>query len=332
MPKRARSSPRRELRARPPLQRMLKIHAAIQAGELPNAVKLGRELEVSSRSIARDIEFMRDRLELPIEYDEKNFGYFYSRPVTSFPSMVISEGELFAMVVAEKALQQYRGTSFEKPLMSAFQKVSESLPDSISLNLSGWNDSISFKTSAEPILNLKIFDVLSQATARREQLRLQYRKPGQAEPEERLIDPYHLANVNGEWFLFAFDHLRKDIRTFVPARMLKVEPTGEQFKRDSNFSIHQQLQNSFGIHSGTAKIPVVIQFNHRVADYVREKKWHPSQKLKNIENGGVELQLTLSSLVEIERWILSWGGDAKVIEPVELQERVRAAGRKIAAG
>jgi predicted DNA-binding transcriptional regulator YafY len=46
----------------------------------------------------------------------------------------------------------------------------------------------------------------------------------------------------------------------------------------------------------------------------------------------VELQLTLSSLVEIERWILSWGGDAKVIEPAELQERVRAAGRKIAAG
>lgn len=311
---------------------MLQIHAAIQAGKLPNAQTLSVELEVSSRSILRDIDFMRDRLDLPIEYDARNFGYVYTKPVTAFPSLKISEGELFALVVAEKALQQYRGTSFEKPLLSAFKKVSESLPDSISLNLTGWNDSISFKTSAEPILNLKIFDQLSQATARREQLRLEYRKPGQAEPEERIVDPYHLTNVNGEWYLFGFDHLRKDIRTFVPARILKVQTTGKHFERNAAFSIHQQLQNSFGVHSGKAQIQVVIHFNHRVADYIREKKWHPSQKLKQLENGGVELQLTLSSIVEIERWILSWGGDAKVIQPVELIQNVRKAGQRIALG
>jgi len=311
---------------------MLQIHAAIQAGKLPNAQTLSVELEVSSRSILRDIDFMRDRLDLPIEYDARNFGYVYTKPVTAFPALKISEGELFALVVAEKALQQYRGTSFEKPLLSAFKKVSESLPDSISLNLTGWNDSISFKTSAEPILNLKIFDQLSQATARREQLRLEYRKPGQAEPEERIVDPYHLTNVNGEWYLFGFDHLRKDIRTFVPARILKVQTTGKHFERNAAFSIHQQLQNSFGVHSGKAQIQVVIHFNHRVADYIREKKWHPSQKLKQLENGGVELQLTLSSIVEIERWILSWGGDAKVIQPVELIQNVRKAGQRIALG
>ena len=331
MPKRS-SKPPRELRSRPPLQRMLQIHAAIQAGKLPNAQTLSVELEVSSRSILRDIDFMRDRLDLPIEYDARNFGYVYTKPVTAFPALKISEGELFALVVAEKALQQYRGTSFEKPLLSAFKKVSESLPDSISLNLTGWNDSISFKTSAEPILNLKIFDQLSQATARREQLRLEYRKPGQAEPEERIVDPYHLTNVNGEWYLFGFDHLRKDIRTFVPARILKVQTTGKHFERNAAFSIHQQLQNSFGVHSGKAQIQVVIHFNHRVADYIREKKWHPSQKLKQLENGGVELQLTLSSIVEIERWILSWGGDAKVIQPVELIQNVRKAGQRIALG
>jgi proteasome accessory factor B len=320
----------RMLRSRPPLQRMLYIHAEIQAGKYPNANTLARDLEVCPRSIARDIDFMRDRLELPMEYDGRNYGYYYTKPVSSFPSLKISEGELFALVVAEKALQQYRGTSFEKPLMSAFKKVSESLPDEISLNLTGWNDSISFKTSAEPILNLKIFDQLAQSTARQEQLRLFYRKPGQAAPEPRVVNPYHLANVNGEWFLFAFDHLRKAIRTFVPARIVRIERTGKKFERDGSFSIQTELRNSFGVHSGKEQIEVVLRFNENVADYIREKKWHPSQKLRNLPGVGVELRLTLSSIVEVERWVLSWGGDARVIEPRELAEKVRRAGAKIA--
>ena len=86
--------------------------------------------------------------------------------------MQITEGELFALVVAEKALQQYRGTSFEKPLFSAIKKMEQSLPDTISLNLAEWEQTISFRTSAEPILDLKIFDTLAKATAQRQQLRI----------------------------------------------------------------------------------------------------------------------------------------------------------------
>ena len=91
---------------------MLRIHQAIQSGKFPNASKLARELEVSTKSIHRDIEFMRDRLELPIEYDGSRFGYFYTEEVNAFPTVQITEGEIFALLVAEKALQQYRGTSF----------------------------------------------------------------------------------------------------------------------------------------------------------------------------------------------------------------------------
>jgi hypothetical protein len=60
--------------------------------------------------------------------------------------------------------------------------MSESLPETISLNLSEWSETISFRTSAEPILNLRNFDKLAQATARAEQLRITYRKPGQKKP------------------------------------------------------------------------------------------------------------------------------------------------------
>src|SRR5580692_2775078 len=168
-----------ELHSRPPLERMLRIHQALQSGSFPNASKIAREIEVSTKTIHRDIEFMRDRMNLPVEFDASRNGYFYTSEVNAFPTMQITEGELFALVVAEKALQQYRGTSFEKPLLSAIRKMEQALPDTISLNLADVGRTISFRTRAEPVLNLGIFDVLARAVAGRGQLELLYRKPGQ---------------------------------------------------------------------------------------------------------------------------------------------------------
>jgi predicted DNA-binding transcriptional regulator YafY len=317
------------LHSRPPLERMLRIHQALQSGGFPNATTLAREIEVATKTIHRDIEFMRDRLDLPIEFDAAKNGYHYIGEVSAFPTMQITEGELFALVVAEKALQQYRGTSFEKPLLSAIKKMEQALPDTISLNLADIKQTISFRTRAEPILDLKIFDALAKAVAQRKQLELLYRKPGQRNSEPRLVDPYHLANINGEWFFFAYDHARKDIRTFVPARIQSAKPTGKTFERTQKFSLEKRLRDSFGVHSGEGEYEVVIRFNARAADYVREKKWHESQQLRDLKGRGVELKMKLSSLAEIERWVLSWGGDAKVLKPRELAEAVRGSARRI---
>jgi proteasome accessory factor B len=315
--------------SRPPLERMMKIHQAIQSGKFPNATKLAGELEVSTKSIHRDLEFMRDRLQLPLEYAKANNGYFYTEEVSAFPTLQITEGELFALLVAEKSLQQYRGTTFEKPLVSAFKKMAASLPDTVSLNIADWEQTISFRTSAEPILNLEIFDALAKATSQRQQLKLAYRKPGKKETEPRLVDPYHIANINGEWFLFAYDHDRKDIRTFAPARIKSVEQTGKKFVRPQKFSLEKRLRDSFGVRSGEGEFDVVIRFNEKVADYIREKKWHESQQLMELKKGGVELRLKLSSLAEIERWILGWGGDAVAVKPPELIASIKKAAEKI---
>jgi proteasome accessory factor B len=320
-----------KLHSRPPLERMLRIHQAIQAGDFPNASKLARELEVTSKTVLRDLEFMRDRLNLPVEFDASRNGFRYTAEVSAFPTMQITEGEIFALVVAEKALQQYRGTSFEKPLLSAIKKMEQALPDTISLNLADIERTISFRTRAEPILNLEIFDTLAKAVAQRQQLELNYRKPGQSAAELRIVDAYHLANINGEWYLFAYDHARKDLRTFVPARIQSVKPTGKTFEPVQKFSLEQRLRDSFGVHAGEGEFEVAIRFAPRAADYIREKKWHPSQTLRDLKDGGAELKMKLSSLAEVERWILSWGGAATVLQPKELVESVRAAAKKILA-
>ena len=321
-----------EPRSRPPLERMLRIHQELQTGDYPNATTLAAALEVSEKSIQRDLDFMRDRLQLPIEYDGSHFGYYYTQEVSSFPTMQISEGELFALLVAEKALQQYRGTTFERPLLSAFKKIANSLPDTVSLNLADWEETISFRTRAEPVLNLKIFDLLAKATSRRQQVEITYRKPGQKKPERRIVDPYHLANINGEWFLFAFDHLRKDIRTFVPGRIADAYLTGNKFTRPEKFSVEKTLRDSFGVHSGKGVFDVVIHFDPTVADYIREKRWHPSQKLRPLRGGGLVLHMQISSLTEVERWILSWSGHAVPFAPAELVAGVMRAAQQTLAG
>ena len=316
------------LHSRPPLERMLRIHQLLQSGEFPNATSLAREIEVTTKTIHRDLEFMRDRLNLPLAFDRARNGYHYTAEVSAFPTMQITEGEIFALVVAEKALQQYRGTSFEKPLLSALRKMQQALPDTISLNLADIEKTISFRTRAEPVLNLEIFETLAQAVAQRQQLELLYRKPGAA-AEPRLVDAYHLANINGEWYLFAYDHARKDLRTFVPARIQSVKPTGKTFERTQKFSLEKRLRDSFGVHAGEGEFEVVIRFNARAADYIREKKWHPSQTLRDLKGGGAELKMKLSSLAEVSRWVLSWGGDAEVLKPKELVESVKNAAQAI---
>ena len=314
---------------RAPLERMLRIHQAIQKGSFPNSTQLAKEIEVSTKSIHRDLIFMKDRLGLPLAYDFNHKGFYYTEEVSNFPTFQITEGELFALLVAEKALQQYRGTTFERPLVSAFKKMAASLPDTVSLNLSDWEQTISFRTRAEPVLNLEIFDQLAKAVAQRKQLTLTYRKPGQRETELRLVDPYHLANINGEWFLFAWCHLRKDIRTFSPARIKAMEETGKTFERPAKFSLDKRLRDSFGVRSGNERFNIVLRFNEIVADYIREKKWHESQELKELKDGGVELRLKLSSLAEVERWVLSWTGNAVVVSPPELAKAVKNAAQRI---
>lgn len=315
--------------SRPPLERMLRIHKAIQTQKYPNASTLARDLEVSTKTVQRDLDFMRDRMDLPLEYHPQRFGYYYTEDVSSFPTLQLTEGELFALLVAEKALEQYRGTNFEKPLLSALKKMEQSLPDTISINLTDVSEAISFQMRAEPVLNLEVFDQLAKAVARRRQLEIDYQKPAQSRPDRRVIDPYHLANINGEWFLFAHDHLRKDLRTFVPARIKSVKATGKTFERAQGFSLQERLRGSFGVHSGAGQYDVVIRFDRDVADYIREKRWHDSQELHELKGGRLELRLKLSSLIEVERWVLSWAGRARVIRPKELAQSVEASARRI---
>jgi proteasome accessory factor B len=310
--------------ARPPLERMMKLHHQMQAQRFPNCRKVAAEMDVSSKTVQRDIEFMRDRLGLPIEYDQIHFGFFYSEPVTSFPSIEVTEGEIVALFVAQKALAQYRGTSFEKPLKAAFQKITDGLQEKVSFNLGDVDAAISFKGIGTTTADLDLFETVSKAVLRSCELEFEYKKLGSSRWETRRVHPYHLGCVENQWYLFAFDEARQQLRTFVLTRMRKVRNTNLRFKKPAEFSIEKHLSGSFGVFKGRGgRFKVRIQFDAFAAQLVTERQWHASQKLQPAKDGGVDLRMELGSLEEIERWVLSWGAHARVLEPQELAQRLK---------
>ncbi len=302
----------------------MRIHNQVQSGAFPNCRKLSQELEVSAKTIQRDIDFMRDRLSLPIGYDPLRFGFFYPEPVASFPNMEVSQGEIMALFVARKALEQYRGTSFERSLRTAFQKISDVLREKVDFQWGDLDSAISFRGLGTSAADIDLFEGVSKAVIQSREIEFEYKKAKSAAYESRRVRPYHLGCISDQWYLFGFDLARRQIRTFVLPRMRKVRQTGARFHRPADFSINKHLSESFGVFSGHGAYSVRIQFDALAGQLVSERQWHGSQKLKALPSGGVEMRLELGSLEEVERWILSWGKRAHVLEPPELVERIRA--------
>lgn len=317
--------------SRPPLARMMQMHAQLQARKFPNCRKLAETLEVSAKTIQRDIEFMRYQLGLPIEYDQLHFGFVYTEPVTSFPSIQVSEGEIVALFIAQKALQQYHDTPFEAPLKAAFQKIGHGLKDKVTFTWSDLDAAISFRSAGHSQADLEVFEVLSHAVLNSVELEFRYRKLRSTAEENRRVRPYHLGCVDNQWYLFAFDLDRQQLRTFALPRIFEPRKTGARFRRPANFSIGKFLDSSFGVFQSDGRTTVRVRFQPFAAQLVRERTWHHSQKIKELRDGGLELQLQLGSLEEIERWILSWGDQAEVLEPAKLRQRLAEVGRKLVA-
>jgi proteasome accessory factor B len=308
--------------SRPPLARMMRIHEELQAGRLTNGPKLARQLEVSTKTVARDLAFMRDQLGLPLEYDPKIYSWRYAYPVKNFPTVQVSEGELLALLVAQKALELYRGTPYHDQLAHAFDKLATGLKDQISFSPAGSLANVSFHQLGPSKSDLKIFEQLSRAVLRGFEIELTYRKAQSRTAETRRLQPYHLANRENAWYVVGFDQERGALRSFAVSRIERVAITAKRFAKPTEFSAEQYFAASFGAYVGSGEHRVVIRFQPSAAAQIRERFWHESQVTVELPDGGVELRLNLSSLAEVQRWALSWAEQAEVVSPPELRDRV----------
>ena len=313
------------------LDRMIQIDAAIRAGGYPTVRTFMDHFEVGERTVRADLAFLRDRYQAPLRHDRRRGGYHYTNPTWSLPAIMVGEGELLAFFLSVELARHYLGTAFEQPLRRAITRLAVTLDQEVLVDLNQLTDHYTFQpavtTTADPALLLILFDAVRDHHS----LDILYFTASTGERHRRRIEPYHLYNARGSWQVIAFDHRRRDFRSFLVSRIEEwTLRERERFVRDPAFSPDAYLATGFWAERGDTPRDIAIRFAPRAAHYLRGRQWHPSQRIEEHPDGALTLHLRSGALGEIGRWILSYGEQAEVLTPAALREQLAATAAALA--
>lgn len=293
----------------------------VRAGRFPNATALADRFEISSKTAQRSIDFMRDRLDAPLQYDSVQKGYCYSERSFCLPSFQVSQEELIAILLARNLLSESAGGLISRAIQSFGRKLfmttghigltEERLSRAFSAVWNGYAPSQS-----------DIFRAVVRGLLEKRSLTCQYLSPGTGEITERRIEPHHMQHYMGSWVLIGRCRLREDWRKFYLSRMSHVRLTDEPFDPRPEIEWEHRIHSSFGIFQGGDPVAVVLVFNRFRAQWIREQIWHPGQEVEFLPEGGLKLILPVTDLREIKMKVLQFGADVEVIEPEELRREI----------
>lgn len=314
-------------KSRPALWRVLEIRKTILSGSYPNCSSLAKEIEVTPKTIQRDISFMREQLGFPVVYHPIKNGYYFDGDVSDLSLLQLSRQDLVALFLARHALEPLRGTRLQTMLADSFSKIAEACSGEVSIHWHELDEVYSVKATGVLEADVTLFGDLLDAIQERREISFDYHKLAASQSELRTVRPYHVGQVEHGWYLIAYDLKRKSMRTFALQRISDLKISKKTFSRDSKFNAVEYLGSAFGIWNydeSTAKeYQIRVRFEGYAARIVAERQWHATQKIVQLEEGCIEFQATLSGLEEIRRWILSWGSKACVLEPRELRESIQ---------
>lgn len=305
------------------LSRLLFIKQEIKSGKYPNCAQLAGAYEVSTKTILRDIEYLKYQRDAPIEYDPLKKGYYFTEPEWDLPAVNISEGDAFAICIAEKALEQYKDTPLYPKLKAVFDRIAESLPDgSISLHPAWVDERISFMPYAPRRIDHRIWTTLAKAVAGSHTVAITHQTPLKPRTT-RKVDPYHLVNYHGEWYLIGLCHKENDIRNFAVSRISAAETLKTRFQMPDKADKAAMFKDQFGIMHGDKTYDVAVQFTPAAAPYATERTWHARQSIASRNDGSVIMSFKANHLAEVKSWVMSWGSAAKALSPPELVDMVK---------
>lgn len=314
------------------LERIFEIDGQIRAGLYPKAEDIAARLECSRRVIFEDKRFMMDRLGAPIEFDRDRGGWYYTNPTWILPSIMVGEGELLAFLLSIEVAQRHLGTTLESSLRSAIEKIARSVKGPVTVDLEQLR---AYSSAAEPTtaaVDEHVLLDLYKATQERRQVQMKYFTNKRGEWTERTVNPHHLYYENDSWYLFAFDHLRGEMRNFHLGRIAWLAVLDQTFERNPAFSAEDWMGHAFQGIRGGEPVEVAIQFDAYQARWIRERHWpHPPQ-IEELAAGGLIVRFKTGGLEGVKQWVMQYGRHAEVLAPPELRaevaEELRAAGER----
>jgi predicted DNA-binding transcriptional regulator YafY len=157
---------------------------------------------------------------------------------------------------------------------------------------------------------------LLEAILHHREMRMYYHSISSGRNKNYLVHPYRIAFAQGSLYLLAFVPEYEDMRTFAVDRIASASPEKQTFKPIQAVA-DDVFGNSLGVNTGPAK-RVVIEFDSTIAPYVRARVWHPSQRMRERQDGSIVLTLHVCHDWALRSWILGWGSFAKVQAPPAL--------------
>ncbi|MFP4329934.1 MAG: helix-turn-helix transcriptional regulator [Alkalispirochaetaceae bacterium] len=301
--------------------RLLYIDRQIRSGRYPNAPELAQGYEVSERTIKRDVEWLRDFQGAPIAYSAQYRGYYYEDPEFQLSDFVLSEGELFALAVGEELLSHYENTPEHRTLRRVFQKLSEMLPEKVSVADEFLSSRVTIVSRPRTVISERIWKTLLSAMREGLKLSIRYRSVSSG-LSERLLSPFHVLGHSGEWYVIGYDSRHQSIRVFAVSRIEEATLTDLAYEIPEDFRLEEHVDPDFGVFVHDQEREVLLRFDPSVAPYIRERQWHRNQSITALEDGSLELQFRTNQLESVQHWVLSWGSGCEVVRPEELRSRV----------
>lgn len=310
-------------------ERYLWFHRKIKSKRYPKLKELMKQFEISRRQAAREIEHMRIFFNAPVEYSNEYKGYYYEDDSFEFPVPMVSQEEVVSLIVAKRLSVTIPDQKRKQHLDALFENLSAYFD----LDITELEKKISLKNVRYSKVLPEVFDTVLMALGEGKKLEITYRSVYKKESSQRIVHPLHLVLYMGSWHIMAFCETKKGIRDFALSRIRSIRMLEEAIDEHPEAAfIKQHMDEAHGIFFEGKRKRVVLRFNERIAEYVREQVWFPGQEVEedSCGEGCLTLSFDVTDFREVSREILSFGADVEVVEPEELKQMIKEQIRRLA--
>jgi predicted DNA-binding transcriptional regulator YafY len=285
------------------------------------------ELEVSRATFKRDLEYLRDRMGAPIVWDTELRAYRYQEQTAerafALPNLWFSAGEILALLSAEHLIEALE-PGVLAGILGPFRQRLAGLISSSDTSVEEIKKRVLLLPMATRPVIPPHFALIAEAVLRRKRLMAQYRSRSEDALTERMLSPQRLVHYRDNWYLDAWCHLRRGLRTFALDRIQSTSLLDAKAKPVTEARLNKALASGYGIFSGAVQSRARLRFSAERARWVAHEIWHPHQRGRFDKEGRYVLEFPYSDARELIMDILRHGAEVEVLAPQKLRDAVHA--------